>query len=46
MRVNQLATAWLIRCVIDPQAIFLFVEPVRYQGHRWKPPVLLEEKRR
>jgi hypothetical protein len=27
IRVNRLATAWLIRRFIDPQAIFLFVEP-------------------
>ena len=27
IRVNRLATAWLIRRFIDPQAVFLFVEP-------------------
>lgn len=27
IRVNRLATAWLIRRFIDPQADFLFVEP-------------------
>jgi hypothetical protein len=27
IRVNRVATAWLIRRFIDPQAIFLFVEP-------------------
>jgi hypothetical protein len=27
IRVNRLATAWLIRRFIDPQAIFLFIEP-------------------
>jgi hypothetical protein len=27
VRVNRLATAWLIRRFIDPQATFLFVEP-------------------
>lgn len=27
IRVNRLATAWLIRRFIDPQAEFLFVEP-------------------
>ena len=27
IRVNRMATAWLIRRFIDPQAVFLFVEP-------------------
>jgi len=27
IRVNRVATAWLIRRFIDPQALFLFVEP-------------------
>jgi len=27
IRVNRMATAWLIRRFIDPQATFLFVEP-------------------
>jgi hypothetical protein len=27
IRVNRTATAWLIRRFIDPQAVFLFVEP-------------------
>jgi hypothetical protein len=27
IRVNRLATAWLIRRFIDPQAVLLFVEP-------------------
>jgi hypothetical protein len=27
IRVNRLATAWLIRRFIDPRAVFLFVEP-------------------
>src|SRR5262247_4940579 len=27
IRVNRVATAWLIRRFIDPQAVFLFVEP-------------------
>ena len=27
IRVNRLATAWLIRRFIDPQAVFWFVEP-------------------
>jgi len=27
IRVNRLATAWLIRRFIDPDAVFLFVEP-------------------
>jgi hypothetical protein len=27
IRVNRVATVWLIRRFIDPQAIFLFVEP-------------------
>jgi hypothetical protein len=27
IRVNRMATAWLIHRFIDPQAIFLFVEP-------------------
>jgi len=27
IRVNRLATVWLIRRFIDPQAVFLFVEP-------------------
>jgi hypothetical protein len=27
IRVNRLATAWLIRRFIDPQAVFVFVEP-------------------
>jgi len=27
IRVNRVATAWLIRRFIDPQAMFLFVEP-------------------
>src|SRR6266851_3103198 len=27
IRVNRMATAWLIRRFIDPQAMFLFVEP-------------------
>jgi hypothetical protein len=27
IRVNRMATAWLIRRFIDPQALFLFVEP-------------------
>ncbi|MBI3249291.1 MAG: chromate resistance protein [Deltaproteobacteria bacterium] len=27
IRVNRMATAWLIRRFIDPQAAFLFVEP-------------------
>jgi hypothetical protein len=27
IRVNRLATAWLIRSFIDPQAVFVFVEP-------------------
>jgi hypothetical protein len=27
IRVNRLATAWFIRRFIDPQAVFLFVEP-------------------
>jgi len=27
IRVNRVATAWLIRRFIDPQAIFFFVEP-------------------
>jgi hypothetical protein len=27
IRVNRLATAWLIRRFIDPQAMFVFVEP-------------------
>ena len=29
IRVNRVATAWLIRRFIDPQAIFLFVESLR-----------------
>ena len=31
--VNRLATAWLIRRFIDPQAVFLFVEPDRGSRH-------------
>ena len=27
IRVNRMATAWLIRRFIDPEAVFLFVEP-------------------
>ncbi|HET6201540.1 MAG TPA: chromate resistance protein ChrB domain-containing protein [Planctomycetota bacterium] len=27
LRVNRTATAWLIRRFIDPEAVFLFVEP-------------------
>jgi hypothetical protein len=27
IRVNRLATAWLILRFIDPQVVFLFVEP-------------------
>ena len=27
IRVNRLATAWLVRRFIDPQAVFVFVEP-------------------
>jgi len=27
IRVNRMATTWLIRRFIDPQAVFLFVEP-------------------
>ena len=27
IRVNRIATAWLIRRFIDPQAEFIFVEP-------------------
>ena len=29
IRVNRVATAWLIRRFIDPQAEFIFVEPDR-----------------
>jgi hypothetical protein len=32
IRVNRTATAWLIRRFIDPQAIFLFVEPDEVAG--------------
>ncbi len=27
IRVNRMATAWLIRRSVDPEAVFLFVEP-------------------
>jgi len=27
IRVNRMATAWLVRRFIDPEAVFLFVEP-------------------
>ena len=33
IRVNRLATAWLIRRFIDPQAVFLFVEPDKVARH-------------
>jgi len=29
IRVNRLATAWLICRFIDPQAVFVFVEPAQ-----------------
>lgn len=32
IRVNRIATAWLIRRFIDPQAIFLFVDPREVAG--------------
>jgi len=32
IRVNRVATAWLIRRFIDPQAEFLFVEPDQVAG--------------
>ena len=32
IRVNRLATAWLIRRFIDPQAVFMFVEPDQVAG--------------